>query len=271
MARIPLTVIILTYNEEIHLKRCLENVSGWADEVIVVDSFSSDKTLDIAGEYGARMYQHKFENQAKQFNWALDNLDIKNEWIFRLDADEYLTEELKKEIEEILKKSPSKISGFLIKRRAYFMGRWIRHGGYYPAWILRLFRKEKARSEEREMDEHIIVLEGKVGRLKNDFIDDNKKPLKDWLQKHINYAEREASFFVSARKGKSERQEKRRKFYYKFPIFLRALIYWKYRYFLRLGFLDGKEGLIFHFLQGFWYRFLVDAKIYEIKRKNKNL
>ena len=128
----PVSVIILTLNEEVNLPKCLESVSGWADEIIVVDSFSTDKTLEIAKKYGAKVYEHEFENQARQFNWALDNVPIKNDWIFRLDADEWLTEELKNEITEKLRnreteKPKDKINGFYIKRRVYFMGRWIRH------------------------------------------------------------------------------------------------------------------------------------------------
>ena len=261
--KIPLSVIILTFNEEIHIERLLKNIGDWADEILIVDSFSTDKTLEIAKKYGVKIFQHKFENQAQQFNWALDNLDIKNKWILRLDADEYLTEELKNEIAEKLKSISADINGFYMKRRVYFMGRWIKRGGYYPTWFLRLFRKGKGRSEQREMDEHIILLEGKTGYLKNDFVDDNKKPLADWIAKHNNYSSREAEDVLRKNYGAG----KKRNFYYKFPKFLRVFLYFIYRYFFRLGFLDGKEGLIFHFLHAFWYRFLIDAKIYEHKKR----
>ncbi|MEK7128915.1 MAG: glycosyltransferase family 2 protein, partial [Patescibacteria group bacterium] len=153
--KIPLSVIILTFNEEIHIERLLKNIGDWCDEIFVVDSYSTDKTLEIAEKYEAKIIQHPFENQAQQFNWALDNLDIKNEWILRLDADEYLTEELKEEISKEISSSVE-VNGYYIKRRVYFMGRWIKRGGYYPTWLLRLFRKGKARSEERQMDEHIV-------------------------------------------------------------------------------------------------------------------
>jgi len=288
--KLPISVIILTYNEEIHLERLLKNIAGWADEIFIVDSFSTDKTLEIVktltnadytrtdadGQYGSAfshygsvtIVQHPFENQAQQFNWALENLDIKNEWILRLDADEYLTEELKEEIRvnpllnnQDPRQSASIVNGFYIKRRVYFMGRWIKHGGYYPIWFLRLFRKGKAKSEQRAMDEHIVLLEGRAEKLKNDFIDDNKKGLSDWIQKHNNYASREAADVLRGDYG-----TKKKKIYYRLPLFCRAFLYFIYRYFIRLGFLDGKEGLIFHFLQGFWYRFLVDAKLYEMKK-----
>jgi len=264
--KLPLSVIILTFNEELNIENCLKNVAGWANEIIVVDSFSSDKTLAIAKKYTDKIVKHTFVNQAEQFNWALANLKIKNDWILRLDADEYLTEELKAEITEKLENRPDDINGYYIKRRVYFMGRFMKHGGYYPAWILRIFRREKAHSEERKMDEHIVLLEGQAGKLKNDFIDDNKKDLAWWTGKHNDYSSREA---IEAAKGNYGAGKK--VFYYKLPIFCRAFLYFVYRYFFRLGFLDGKEGLIFHSLQGFWYRFLVDAKIYEMKKRKINL
>lgn len=257
-----ISVIILTHDEELNIGRCLDNVSDWADEIFIIDSFSTDKTSEIAKKYQAKIFQHSFKNQAEQFNWALSNLLIQNEWILRLDADEYLTEELKKEISEILPKVPKTVSGFFIKRRVYFMGRWIKHGGYYPIWLLRLFRKGRGRCEEKEMDEHILVTEGLAAKLENDFIDDNRKGLDFWIAKHNGFATREV---IDIRRGRKQKAQKR--LYLMFPKFLRAFVYFFYRYFLRFGFLDGKEGLIFHFLQGCWYRFLVDAKIYELKRK----
>ena len=260
--RSTISTIVLTYNEEINIENCLKSVANWADEIFIIDSYSTDKTLEIAKKYGAQIVQRPFENQAKQFNWALDNLKIKNEWILRLDADEYLTEELKKEIAQKLLKTSGEISGFYMKRRVYFMGRWIKYGGYYPIWLLRLFRKGKAKSEERAMDEHIILLEGRAEKLKNDFVDDNKRDLTWWIDKHNNYASREAGEVILKKYG----SKKKKIFYYKLPLFYRSFIYFIYRYFFRLGFLDGKEGLIFHFLQGFWYRFLVDAKLYEYKK-----
>ncbi|MDP3052540.1 MAG: glycosyltransferase family 2 protein [bacterium] len=264
--KLPISVIILTYNEELNLENCLKSIAGWASEIIIVDSFSSDKTLEIAKKYTLNIVKHSFVNQAEQFNWALDNLKIKNDWILRLDADEYLTEELKAEITEKLKNESDNINGYCIKRRVYFMGRWIKHGGYYPTWILRLFKNGKARSEEREMDEHIILSAGQAGKLENDFIDDNKKDLTWWIEKHNNYSSREAKEAIKENYG----DKKKRVFYYNLPLFCRPFLYFVYRYFFLLGFLDGKEGMIFHFLHAFWYRFLVDSKIYEIKNKSEN-
>jgi len=295
----PLSVIILTYNEELNLENCLKSVSDWADEIFIVDSYSADKTQEIAKRYGAKIIQHAFANQAKQFNWALDNLEIKSEWILRLDADEYLTEELKKEITETLNmmrtsdvprgstsqilaansqevepRKIEEINGFYIKRRIYFMNRWIKHAGVYPLWFLRLFKKGKAKSELKEIDEHIVLFEGKAGELKNDFIHDDKKSLSDWIQKHNDYSTREVETIlnlqpeIAALGGQPERKRwLKEKFYYRLPLFCRAFGYFIYRYFFCLGFLDGKQGLIYHFLRICWYRFLLDAKIYEHKKK----
>src|SRR3989344_2148216 len=264
-----LSVIILTFNEEINLEKCLASIVNLVSQIIIIDSYSTDKTLEIVKKYGAEIYQHKFQNQAQQFNWALDNVDIKGEWILKLDADEYLTEELKEEIASCFLPNSefqipnSNITGFYIKRRVYFMGKWIKHGGYYPTWFLRLWQKGKARMQDRKMDEHAALLEGETEKLKNDFVDDNKKGLRAWMGKHKNYAIREAEEVLSGNIGES----KQRKFYYKMPPFLRVFIYFIYRYFFRLGFLDGWQGAIFHFLHGFWYRFLVDVKIITLPKR----
>lgn len=291
MNRLPITAIILTHNEELNIGDCLQSIYSWASEIIIVDSFSTDKTIDIIKKYDCRYYERKFVNQAEQFNWALDNVQINNDWILRLDADEIMLPETWEEIalhfqihnsEFII--HDSDITGFYMKRRVYFMGRWINHGGYYPAWFLRLWRKDAGRYEERAMDEHVILSKGKTINLKNDFEEHDKKNLSVWIEKHNKYATREAQAYINEATRSEEHKikadrigtdpEKKRwyknNFYYKLPPFFRALLYWKYRYFIRLGFLDGVPGLIFHFLQGFWYRFLVDAKIYELKKSRRS-
>ncbi|MCL4404056.1 glycosyltransferase family 2 protein [Patescibacteria group bacterium] len=267
-----LSAIILTYNEEKNLPQCLESIRGLAHETIVVDSFSTDRTQAIAKEFGARVHEHPFKNQADQFNWALDNLEITGDWILKLDADEYVTPELRGEIHALLNAderagSPTAaFDGYYIKRRVYFMGRWIRHGGYYPIWFLRLWRKGKGRSEVKEMDEHIVLTEGKAGRLRYDFADDNRKGLSDWTAKHNNYATREAWDYVAGLYASGDKKA----FYYRLPPFCRAFAYFSYRYFIRLGFLDGAPGLAWHFLQGLWYRFLIDAKIRELQNESSH-
>lgn len=259
--------MILTLNEERNLPRALQSVAGWAAEIFVVDSGSTDRTLEIARSFNAHVVQHPFENQAAQFNWALDHLSLVTDWILRLDADEYLTEELKAEIDETLGQVTSEITGFEIKRRVYFLGRWIKHGGYYPTWLMRLFRRGQGRYEDRLVDEHLVLSSGRAGRLDQDLIDDNQKGLSDWIQKHNVYASREAEASRRASAPLAGQAGQKRwlktRLYDRSPLFVRALAYYLYRYIVRLGFLDGKEGLVFHFLQAGWYRFLVDAKILE--------
>ena len=290
--KLPISTVILTHNEELNIKHCLESVSGWVREIVVVDSGSTDETVAIARKYGAKVVTHEFVNQAEQFNWALDSVPIAGDWILRLDADEYVLPELRDEIAEAITTAPLEVNGFEMKRRVYFWGRWIRHGGYYPTWLLRLFRAGKGYSELRAMDEHIVMTEGRVEKLEHDFVDENRKGLSFWVDKHNRYATREAEEIIATKyeqntnirnykklegqalrvpSGQAGRKRKiKMSFYYKLPLFLRAFLYFIYRYIFRLGFLDGIKGLIFHFLQGFWYRFLVDSKIYEKSLRNTN-
>jgi glycosyltransferase involved in cell wall biosynthesis len=277
--KVPLSVIILTYNEEVHLERCLLSLAFWADEIIVIDSHSKDKTKKIAEKYGAKVYEHDFKYQADQFNWALENVEIKNNWILRLDADEYVLPELAQEIQDVLHKPKFNVNAYYMKRRVYFLGRWMRHGGYYPIWFMRLFRKGMAKYEDREMDEHLILIEGEAEYLENDFVDHNLKGLKEFIERHNNYSSREARARFDLRRellrgkvGGGQVDNKRwlkNNFYLKLPMFFRAWLYWLYRYVFRLGFLDGTEGLIFHFLQGFWHQFLIDAKMWEAEHLTK--
>lgn len=278
--RVPVSVIILTYNEEKNIEYCLKNVYDWSDEIYIVDSFSTDETLKIAKKYTDKIYQQKFENYSLQRNWALDNLPIETEWIMFLDADEYLMKELKNEIEMVLPNS--QCDGYYIKFRFIFLGRWIKYGGYYPSWILRIFRKGKGQFS-REVNERVYI-NGKTGFLNNDFIHHDRKGLKDWLKKHIKYAEMEAellseqkgeageiSFLRDYLKGTPDRKKKwlRDKVFNNSPLFVRAILFYIYRYFFRLGFLDGKEGFIFHFLHGLWFWFIVDTLYLEKKLKSK--
>jgi len=280
-----ISVIILTYNEEQNLQNCLESVKDLSDSIFVVDSFSTDRTLEIAKHYTDKLYQHPFENQALQFNWALDNLPLRTAWILRLDADERLTPELSHELREKLPAIPEDITGLYVKRKVYFMGRWIKHGGYYPTWLLRVFRNGSAICEQKNMDEHIVILKGRPQNLSHDIIDDNHKGLSFWIDKHNHFATREMQEIISSRREVNKQilkphllgdtvQRKRwfkTNLYLRLPLLIRAYVYFIYRYFIKFGFLDGKEGLIFHFLQGFWYRFLVDAKIYEMSKSRRNL
>jgi len=265
----PLTVIILTYNEELNLPQALRSVCGWAKQVIVLDSFSTDRTVQIAREFGAEVYQHRFENYAKQRNHAL-TLPIRSEWILFLDADEWVPPELQREIAAVIDRNPPE-DGFYIKRRFIWMGRWIRRG-YYPTWILRLARRGRVRCEERQVNEHLIV-DGAVEYLQHDFIHEDRKDLADWIAKHVRYARREADELIKrerrvaqeeidARLFGTQAQRKRwlrRHVWERLPRFVRPWLFFFYRYVLRGGFLDGRAAFVYHFLHALWFMTLIDA------------
>lgn len=277
------SVIILTKNEAANLSICLSSLQALDAEVYIVDSGSTDETIDIAQSFGCHVFEHPWENYAKQLNWALNNLPIKTPWTMRLDADERLMPELVSELQQILPNSPTEVGGYQLKRRVFFMGRWIRHGGYYPTWLLRVWRTGIGTCEPLWMDEHIVLSEGKIASLKNDIIDENHKGLTFWTDKHNRYADREVKDMLATHVDKSEdqlltaddfsqanqRRWVKKNLYARSPLFLRAFIYWLSRYIIGLGFLDGTPGLIFHFLQGFWYRFLVDAKLYSMRMEKQ--
>jgi len=276
-----ITVIILTYNESRHLPRALASIAAFAREVFVVDSFSTDDTVEIATAAGASVLQHPFECQAQQFNWALDNVPIASDWVMRLDADEIIEDDLAEEISRRLPLLPSAVAGVNLNRKTIFQGRFIRHGGRYPLTMLRIWRRGKARAEDRWMDEHIYLTEGSVVTFKGGFADHNLNDLTSFTEKHNRYAGREAldvlnrrhHFFdtpvdltatSTAKQAKIKRLLKET-VYNRIPFELSACAYFFLRYVVQLGFLDGREGLIYHVLQGFWYRFLVGAKVREME------
>jgi glycosyltransferase involved in cell wall biosynthesis len=277
---LDLSVIILTYNEEVHISRCIENIKSIAKEIYVVDSFSTDKTVEIAESFGANVFQNKWPDSfGKQTNWALDNLPIHTKWVLRLDADEYLTPELIKEMIEKLPYISEGVTGIILKRRHIFIDKWIKRGTY-PIKLLRLFQFKKARCEERwTADEHMKLLEGFAIVFANDFVDHNLNNLAWWINKHNRYSIKEAVELLDIEfniRGNANNNElvgqaaKKRNLKIRFaksPLFLRSFIYFIYRYIFRLGFTEGKEGFLWHFLQGWWYRTLVDAIIFEIKKK----
>jgi glycosyltransferase involved in cell wall biosynthesis len=274
-----LTVVILTKNEERHITRALASVSGIADRYVVVDSGSDDRTVELAEARGAKILVNPFVTQAQQFNWALDQLPDGTEWVLRLDADEIVTESLAQQIKETLPKTGSDTKGIYVSRRMHFLGRRISWGGLFPIRVLRVFRHGAGRCEDRWMDEHILV-DGATANLSGEIIDDNRNSLSWWTEKHNTYASREvvdllnleygfmAHETVANIRGGQQAGVKRwlkEKFYARLPGGLRAFAYFFYRYVVRLGFMDGKEGTAFHVLQGFWYRYLVDMKLHETK------
>lgn len=255
-----ITFIVLTKNEGKNIEACISSAKTLAKRIIVVDSGSNDKTVEIAQQCGAETVFHEWCGHANQFNWALENCNIKTEWVFRLDADERVSKELAEEI--ISLNDENGVNGYSMRWRVYFMDKWIKHGGTHKPYFLRLFRYEKGRVENKIMDEHIIV-EGEVKKLSNDLIHYDYKGLDAWVNKHVWYSNLEIETY------NKRAINNKRGFYYKLPLFLRAKLYYWYRYYLQLGFLDGREGKILIYLQAYWYRFLVDAKIYEQKRKKK--
>lgn len=278
-----ITAIILTYNEEKHIERCIQSILPLTSEIYIIDSYSTDSTVEIALRLGAKVLQNKWINHASQFNWGIKNSHIQTPWVIRLDADEYLTQELRAEMENVLPVLSTTVSGAILNYRHYFMGRWIKNGTRYPLPLLRIWRTGKGSIENKWMDERVVLSEGSTYKLKSDFIHDDLNDINFFISKHNGYATREAIDLLnkeyhfmnndSADNGANKSHINlviKNSFYSKSPLFLRVLVYFIYRYFFRLGFLDGKEGLIYHFLQGFWYRFLVDAKIFELKRKFNN-
>lgn len=279
----PPAVIVLCHNEEQNLPHCLSSVAGWANEIFVVDSGSSDRSLDIAREYSAKVMEHPFETHAKQWNWALENVPTKAEWILALDADHRVTPELRAEIAETLPNAPPSVDGYYVVRRQIFRGRWIKHGGYYPKYLLKLFRRGKGWPDEDELADHHFYVAGTTAKLRNDIIEHNRKEddIGLWSEKHILYASRQAREEYERRRVSKkgwrvqpalfgtpdQRTIWTKRIWYRMPLYLRPFLYFFYRYFLRLGFLDGKEGFVFHFLQAFWYRMLVDIKLEELERE----
>lgn len=275
-----LTVIILTYNEALHIRRCIRSALRVAKRVIVVDSGSMDSTVTTAKSLGVTVLSNLWVNHATQFNWALDHAPIETDWVMRLDADEYLDERLIREIKRHIVQAPDAVTGFVVKRIVVFQGTTIRFGGgVSPGRALRLWRRGKARCEQRWMDEHMVLLSGRAQVLGGVLYDHNLKTLTWWLEKHNHYANREAvdllNKMYSFLPGESvptgllwtarTKRLIKNNIYRRLPSGLRAALYFMYRITFRLGLLDGK-GMQFHFLQAFWYRVIVDMKVAETER-----
>lgn len=271
-------VILLTFNSEDTLRATLSSAGKVSDQIFVVDSFSSDGTVDLARGVGASVVQHPFENYGAQRNWAIDNLPVASAWQLHLDADEWMDAQLVDAI-RALPEEPGH-SGYFLPRYVRFLGRVLRHGGMSPTWHLRLFRTGAGRCEERKYDQHFLLECGTSGRLRGAMIDDIRMPLTEWTARHNRWADGEVAELDAAetsarvrpvaRGNPAEQKRFLRQQYDRMPLFVRPFVLFAYRYFVRLGFLDGTEGFIFWVLQTFWFRFLVDAKIWE-KRHEASL
>lgn len=272
---LDLSVIILTYNEELHIERCIRNLQQVCQQMFVVDSFSTDDTCEIAERCGATIFQNKYVNQAQQFQWALDNCPIKTAWTLRMDADEYLTDELIRELGTMLPTLSDDVTGCFLPLRVVFMGKMLKHGLHHQVQILRLWRTGCVYMEQRWMDERCVLTRGRAVNMKNSFVDHNLKGLGEFTIKHNGYSNREAFLEVNrqyhlAEDGASDElgaRNSQKSSYYKLPRFFRAFMYFFVRYVCFLGFLDGWRGFIWLTLQAYWYRFLVDAKLYEMDKK----
>jgi len=273
---LPLSVLVPTLDEELNLPDCLDSLQ-WADEVFVVDSFSKDRTLEIARARGAHVVQHAFESYSRQKNWALDNLPFRNEWVLIVDADERVTPELRCEVEQVLASNTAAFEGYYVNRRFIFLGTWVRHAGWYPSWNLRLFRHRLGRYDDREVHEH-IVLNGGVGYLRNDLLHFDKRGLEAYIARHNHYSTLEAAARLKAERNTADRARLpvsllaspvQRKRFVRERIWpsvpFKPLALFVYMYVLRRGFLDGRAGLalcVFHAFQ----EFMVGLKLAELRR-----
>lgn len=267
------TAIVLTKNESENINDCLKSLQGFAERVVVVDSISTDETVNIARSLEADVYVHKFENYARQFNWAIDNTGITTKWTLRLDADERLTPTLRNELEKLMiEHDNDDVNGITMEAWFYFLGKRIRFGGSKKRKLM-VFKTGKGRIEDRKMDEHTVLSSGTSVSAKERFLHYDFKNLDHFISKMNWYATREMQDYFDYLNGNNEEKLNDKKisqtrikkygFYYKFPLFLRSWLLFLYFYIIRFGFLDGKEGFIYHYMYHRWYRCLVDAKIYE--------
>ena len=274
--------IILTKNEDIHLRRILGQLSNIINNILIVDSGSTDHTYEIAKEYNCDFIFNKWKNHATQFNFGIKFLKNKYSWIIRIDADEYFhdIDKLAKLFNQIKNGQYKTINGISFYRRINFLGYAIRYGGVFPTSVVRLFRSQYGECEQKWMDEHIIV-SGKIIHENLTIIDDNMMGFEFWLNKHIGYAKREAIEMLFIEYGLASNNKKlkhsiqtstkrkiKEKYYGNSPLFFRAVLYFFYRYLIRLGFLDGKMGFLYHFFHALWYRLVVDLFIFRVKLIN---
>ncbi len=281
----PLSVVILTLNEETNLPVCLASVGDWVQQVFVVDAGSSDRTREIAEESGAVVVEHPFETHAAQWRWALENLPIRTDWILALDADQRVTPQLAHELCHLDPAALDGVDGLYINRRQCFRDHWIRHGGYYPKYLLKMFRRGKVVIDPADLVDHHFYIPGPVKKLHHDLIEANKKEddISFWIEKHNRYATllareefhwrrtlRETAIEPSLIGSPDQKSLALKHLWRRMPLYVRPFLYFVYRYFFRGGFLDGKEGAIFHFLQAFWFRLLVDIKLDEMQRESSH-
>jgi exosortase/archaeosortase family protein len=272
--------LILSFNDEMHIGRLLESIKPLRAAVFILDSGSTDNTLNISRAYGATVQYHPFENHPRQWNKALHCFEITTPWIVALDADQVLSPELLDLLRAFDPDEHPDLNGIYFNRKNYYKGRWIRHGGYYPFYMLKMFRRNIGRSDLNENMDHRFIVPGKTRIWKRGYLlEENLKESKIqfWLDKHSRYsdllAREEVERMMKIRTqvlnprlfgNPDERKAIFKMLWLNLPRFLRPVLYFSYRMTIQCGFLDGRTGIIFHFLQGFWFRLIVDVKIEEI-------
>lgn len=271
-SRVPVTVMIFTRDEEIHLPSCLDAL-GWSDDVIVVDSFSEDRTKEIALARGARFFQNRFEGFGTQRNWAIANTAPRHHWILILDADERVPPELAEEIERVVASSPGDVGAYRLKRRFYMWGRWLRYSSLYPNWVVRLIHRDRVSYIDRGHAETQTV-QGRILELDQDLIDENLRSIDDWFERQNRYARKEAEYELANEasvRGWGQlfsrdpllRRAALKRLSWRMP--LRPVFYFLYAYLWRSGFRDGRDGLVFCFMKAL-YQGMIVVKKYDAQR-----
>jgi glycosyltransferase involved in cell wall biosynthesis len=276
---IPVTVLFVTRNEEANLERSLASVHDFADQIFVIDSESSDRTVEIARRYADDVVPLAYDHTRIIpwiFQWGLDHLPIRNEWVLILEADQAVTPGLREELATLFAREQIRENGFYIRRRQIYRGKAIRFGGYGSKRILKLFRKSVSSLDPVEQDTRVYV-RGAVGDLHHPLEEWNKKEnsILFYLEKHLRYAEAFAREELERRRGLAFKAKPRlfgtpderilwqKSLWYRMPLYVRPFLYFFYRYGILLGFLDGWNGFVFHFLQAFWFRLIVDIRLSE--------
>lgn len=280
LGKLSITAIVLAYNEQIHIERCLTRILPLVERVVVIDSFSTDRTVEIAKRHGVEVLQHPWKNYSDQFQWGIDNAKPATDWVLRLDCDEYLEDGAQATLRTLLQKTPPEVTGLTFQLKVIFREQWIRYGRYYSTILLRMWRRDVGQIEQRWMDEHIVLSRGCTEHVAGgDLVDHNLNDIGWWVDKHNRYATRHMVDFINREYGLFPEDERihgteaaarnkrilKNSLYGRAPIYLRAALFFLYRYFVRLGFLDGKTGFMFHFMHGFWMMMLIDAKIDEAR------
>jgi glycosyltransferase involved in cell wall biosynthesis len=269
------SVMVFTRDEALNLPHCLESLR-WCDDVIVVDSFSTDETLAIAQRFGARVFQNAFSGFGDQRNWALDHTAPRHAWVLILDADERVPPELASELRGIASADPAAVGAYRVRRRFYMWGRWLRHSSLYPTWVVRFIRMGRVRYENRGHAETQAV-DGAIADLSNDLIDENHKGIDEWFERQNRYSSRDAEYEVRSRPdglGWSDLLSadalRRRAALKRVAAWLpaRGLAYFLYSYIWRRGFLDGKEGLMFCRMRAL-YQSQVAIKVFDMERRGQ--